>query len=102
MRRYLVEVFSYDGTRYMVTDRLTGKVYCVDDRFDAFLGFDGSIKELAEEIEVVESEPFLDVYGTAYKVKYDEGFRAPVLYLELSSVGKTKKYHEKLFRAGVK
>ena len=102
MRRYLVEVFSYDGTRYRVTDRLTGRVYCVDDRFDAFLGFDGSIKELAKEIEIVESYPILGVYGTAYKVKYDERFRAPVLYLEMNEVGRTKKYHEKLFRAGVK
>ena len=96
MKRYLVTVTKFDGSLYTVEDRITGKFYPVRDAGEAFADYPGTLQELANDIEIEEVMPFLELYGTAYKLRRSGLKKLPELYMELNGTGEYKKWSGEL------
>lgn len=96
MKRYFVTVTIFDGSLYTVEDRITRKYYPIRDAGAAFADYPGTLQELANDIEIEEVRPFLELYGTAYKLRMGSAKRIPELYMELNETGEYKKWYGEL------
>ena len=92
MKRYLVNVKTFNASLYEVLDRYTGKFYDAWVFGVAFRNYPGTLEQLAADIEFTEASiENLNTYGVRYYVAMNETWKAPWVYMELNEKGKFEK-----------
>ena len=88
MKRYLVNVKTFNASLYEVLDRFTGRYYDGWVYRRAFRDYPGTLEQLAADIEFTEeSIDNLNTYGIRYYVAMNETWKAPWVYMELNEEG---------------